>query len=109
MRSLINEVADEGVFDRELSENDVKIGTLPEFKDFDPGTPEGSLRWLLMQELLEYFGQAPDPEADEHLAFEEWKQIGIASALVEYFAGVPQGGIWSPKLWNFHIRELAQC
>ena len=33
---------------------------------------------------------------------------GIASALVEYFAGVPQGGIWSPKLWNFHIRELAQ-
>jgi len=51
MRSLINEVTDEGVFDRELSENDVKIGTLPGFKDFDPGTPEGSLRWLPMQEL----------------------------------------------------------
>ena len=32
---------------------------------------------------------------------------GLMSALKEYFAGVPQGGIWSPKLWNFHIRELA--
>ena len=31
---------------------------------------------------------------------------GVASALMEYFAGVPQGAIWSPKLWNFHIREL---
>ena len=39
MRSLINEVANEGVFDRELSENDIKIDTLPGFKDFDPGTP----------------------------------------------------------------------
>ena len=32
---------------------------------------------------------------------------GLMSALKECFAGVPQGGIWSPKLWNFHIRELA--
>ena len=31
---------------------------------------------------------------------------GVASALKSYYAGVPQGGIWSPKLWNFHIREL---
>jgi len=32
---------------------------------------------------------------------------GVASEFKSYYAGVPQGGIWSPKLWNFHIRELA--
>jgi hypothetical protein len=33
---------------------------------------------------------------------------GLFSELKESFAGVPQGAIWSPKLWNFHIRELSQ-
>ena len=31
--------------------------------------------------------------------------MGVASAL----SGVPQGGIWSPKLWNFYIQDLVQC
>jgi hypothetical protein len=31
---------------------------------------------------------------------------GVASAILEFFCGAPQGGIWSPKLWNFHIREM---
>ena len=33
---------------------------------------------------------------------------GLVSELKQFFAGVPQGAIWSPKLWNFHIRELSQ-
>ena len=33
--------------------------------------------------------------------------MGKASAAKSYYAGVPQGGSWSPKLWNFHIREPA--
>jgi len=32
--------------------------------------------------------------------------LGVASEILRYSCGVPQGGIWSPKLWNFHIREL---
>jgi len=32
--------------------------------------------------------------------------LGVASAILRYSCGVPQGGIWSPKLWNHHIREL---
>ena len=35
--------------------------------------------------------------------------MGVASALYEFFSGVPQGGIWSPKLWNFYIQDLVQC
>ena len=31
---------------------------------------------------------------------------GIASDTMEFFCGVPQGAIWSPKFWNFHMREL---
>ena len=33
--------------------------------------------------------------------------MGIASAKKGYTAGVPQGGIWSPKLWNFFIQDMA--
>lgn len=32
--------------------------------------------------------------------------MGIASGKKEYSAGVPQGGIWSPKFWNFFIQDL---
>jgi hypothetical protein len=32
--------------------------------------------------------------------------MNIASKVLEYFCGVPQGAIWSPKFWNFHMREL---
>ena len=35
--------------------------------------------------------------------------MGIASSLKEFFSGVPQGGIWSPKLWNFYIQDLSLC
>ena len=102
MRSL----AGEGVFDGELSENDVKIGhgTLPGSKDFDPGTPGGSLQWLLMQELPEeYSGQAPDPKADGQLAFEGsmeadwvWKSSYIH----------PNGGRSFPRLQDGWRRPL---
>ena len=34
---------------------------------------------------------------------------GIASEILEFFCGVPQGAIWSPKFWNFHMRELPKC
>ena len=34
---------------------------------------------------------------------------GIASEILEYLCGVPQGAIWSPKFWNFHMRELPRC
>ena len=34
---------------------------------------------------------------------------GITSETLEFFCGVPQGAIWSPKFWNFHMRELPQC
>ena len=34
---------------------------------------------------------------------------GIASDTMEFFCGVPQGAIWSPKFWNFHMRELPSC
>jgi hypothetical protein len=32
--------------------------------------------------------------------------LGEASKRMEFFCGVPQGAIWSPKLWNFFMREL---
>jgi hypothetical protein len=32
--------------------------------------------------------------------------MGIQSGRKKYTAGVPQGGIWSPKLWNFYIQDL---
>jgi hypothetical protein len=32
--------------------------------------------------------------------------MGSASKVLQFFCGVPQGAIWSPKLWNFHMREL---
>ena len=35
--------------------------------------------------------------------------MGVASTWKEYFSGVPQGGIWSPKLWNFYIQDLPTC
>jgi hypothetical protein len=35
--------------------------------------------------------------------------MGIASTLQEFYSGVPQGGIWSPKLWNFYIHDLSKC
>jgi hypothetical protein len=35
--------------------------------------------------------------------------MGIASGEFEFFCGVPQGAIWSPKFWNFHIREMPCC
>jgi hypothetical protein len=31
---------------------------------------------------------------------------GIASGKKQYSAGVPQGGIWSPLLWNFFIQDM---
>ena len=34
---------------------------------------------------------------------------GMVSALKPYYSGVPQGGIWSPKLWNFYIQDMVQC
>ena len=34
---------------------------------------------------------------------------GITSALRKYSAGVPQGGVWSPKFWNFYIQSLTSC
>ena len=33
----------------------------------------------------------------------------ISSSVYEYLCGVPQGGIWSPKFWNFYIQDLALC
>jgi hypothetical protein len=46
---------------------------------------------------------------ESYLSNRKFKVVanGKASAAKSYYAGVPQGGIWSPKLWNFHIRELA--
>ena len=35
--------------------------------------------------------------------------MGVASALKRYRSGVPQGGVWSPKLWNFFIQDLISC
>ena len=32
--------------------------------------------------------------------------MGMQSGKKKYTAGVPQGGIWSPKLWNFYIQDL---
>ena len=42
-----------------------------------------------------------------YLSIKEFKVVanGVASALKSYYAGVPQGGIWSPTFWAFHIRE----
>jgi hypothetical protein len=34
---------------------------------------------------------------------------GIASSMMKYSCGVPQGVIWSPKFWNFYMRELPNC
>lgn len=32
--------------------------------------------------------------------------LGVASGDKRFWCGVPQGAIWSPKLWNFFMREL---
>jgi len=32
--------------------------------------------------------------------------MGIQSGRKKFTAGVPQGGIWSPKMWNFYIQDL---
>ena len=34
---------------------------------------------------------------------------GLHPLLKEFYSGVPQGGIWSPKLWNFFIQDLSKC
>ena len=33
--------------------------------------------------------------------------MGTASKEKSFTAGVPQGGIWSPLLWNFYIQDLS--
>ena len=35
--------------------------------------------------------------------------MGIRSVLKQFFCDVPQGGIWSPKLWNFYSQDLVLC
>ena len=32
--------------------------------------------------------------------------MGVASGLKQFYCGVPQGGIWSPKFWNFYIHDM---
>ena len=33
----------------------------------------------------------------------------IRSVLKQFFCGVPQGGIWSPKLWNSYSQDPVLC
>jgi hypothetical protein len=50
LSALISEVRAEGVFDREMSEQDVRVGDLTGFKDFDPSTATGRMRWRQLRE-----------------------------------------------------------
>ena len=54
------------MFDREMSEQDVRVGDLTGFKDFDPSTAAGRMRWRQLRELFEtYFSHSADPAVCE--------------------------------------------
>ena len=81
--ALVAEIRSEGVFDREVSEENVKVADMPGFIDFDPGTGAGRMRWRQLRELFEvYFSQSSEPAVQEQQAKVVWKNIRLLSVPV---------------------------
>ena len=49
------EVDKEGVFDREISEAEIRVAETPGFRDFDPSTSVGRECWRQLRELFEAY------------------------------------------------------
>jgi hypothetical protein len=81
--ALVAEIRSEGVFDREISEENEKNADMPGFIDFDPGTGAGRMRWRQLRELFEvYFGQSAEPAVQEQQAKVVWENIRLISVSV---------------------------
>jgi hypothetical protein len=53
LSALVAEVEAEDVFDKEVSESEVRIADMLGFVDFDPSTSAGRMRWRQLRELFE--------------------------------------------------------
>ena len=77
---LVAEVNKEGVFDREISEAEIKVAEMPGFRDFDPSTDAGRECWRQLRELFEaYFSHSAEPAVCEQRQKEKWKKIKLLS------------------------------
>ena len=76
-------IIEEGVFDREISEAEIKVAEMPGFRDFDPSTAAGRECWRQLRELFEaYFSHSAlsaEPDVCEQRQKEKWKKIKLLS------------------------------